>query len=126
MNRTPPLLLLFGALLSLNGCYLLKQGTYLLSYSARARPIEKVLAGSPGSPGSPEVEEMLLSVQEIRLYATEVIGLQANRNYTRYLELDRDYVVDVVTACRADRAAPKSPGRYGRQSGLSRSTLLVL
>jgi predicted aminopeptidase len=41
-------------------------------------------------------------VGEIRRYATEVIGLQTNRNYTRYLELDRDYVVDVVTACAAD------------------------
>jgi predicted aminopeptidase len=87
----------------LNGCYLLKQGTYVVSYASRARSIEKVLAGDclPA-----EVRGMLQTVQEIRRYAEEQIGLQANRNYTRYVELDRDYVVEVVTACPADSFTP--------------------
>jgi predicted aminopeptidase len=45
-------------------------------------------------------------VQEIRRYAVEEIGLEQNKNYTRYLELDKDYIVDVVTACAADSFTP--------------------
>jgi predicted aminopeptidase len=87
----------------LNGCYLLKQGTYLLSYNARARPVEKVLA--QGSINWDE-EAMLRLAQEIRRYAEQEIGLVQNNNYTRYLELDRDYLADVVTACAADSFTP--------------------
>jgi predicted aminopeptidase len=87
----------------LGGCYLLKQGTYLVSYASRARSIEKVLAGDP-IPA--EERRMLHTVQEIRRYAEERIGLQSNMNYTRYLELERDYVVEVVTACPADSFSP--------------------
>jgi predicted aminopeptidase len=96
-------LLILGIFPLIGGCYLLKQGTYLLSYNARARSIEKVLA--EGALGG-DVEEMLRTVQEIRRYAVEQIGLEQNRNYTRYLELDKDYVVDVVTACAADSFSP--------------------
>jgi predicted aminopeptidase len=100
--RTTALLLL-GIFPLLGGCYLLKQGTYLLSYNSRSRPIEKVLAE-----GSLEEDEeaMLRTVQEIRRYAVEELGLEQNRNYTRYLELDKDYVVDVVSACAADSFTP--------------------
>jgi predicted aminopeptidase len=96
--------LLFLALVcSISGCYLLKQGSYLLSYNARARSIEKLL--SRGSLET-DVQTMLRTVQEVRRYATEEIGLEGSRNYTRYLELDRDYVVDVVTASARDSFTP--------------------
>jgi predicted aminopeptidase len=81
----------------------LKQGTYLLSYNSRSRPIEKVLAEESISG---DVGVMLSMVQEIRRYAVEEIGLEDNKNYTRYLELDRDYLVDVVSACTADSFTP--------------------
>jgi predicted aminopeptidase len=96
-------LLILGIFPLIGGCYLLKQGTYLLSYNSRSRPIEKVLAD--GSVGG-DAEAMLRTVQEIRRYAVEEIGLEQNRNYTRYLELDKDYIVDVVTACAADSFTP--------------------
>ncbi|UCG00110.1 MAG: aminopeptidase [Spirochaetaceae bacterium] len=95
------LILILPSLFS--GCYLLKQGTYLLSHNARSRSIERVLAADSISP---DAKEMLRSVQEIRRYAVEEIGLERNRNYTRYTELDRDYVLDVVTACNADSFTP--------------------
>lgn len=82
---------------------MLKQGTYLLSYNSRSRPIEKVLAEESISG---DVGVMLSMVQEIRRYAVEEIGLDDNKNYTRYLELDRDYLVDVVSACTADSFTP--------------------
>jgi len=81
----------------------LKQGTYLLSYNSRSRPIEKILAEESISG---DVGVMLSMVQEIRRYAVEEIGLEDNKNYTRYLELDRDYLVDVVSACTADSFTP--------------------
>ncbi|MBN2551767.1 MAG: aminopeptidase [Spirochaetales bacterium] len=103
MKRAGYLLVILALVPSIGGCYLLKQGTYLLRYNGRSRSIDKVLArGSV----SGDVEAMLRCVQEIRRYAVEEIGLEKNRNYTRYVELDRDYVVDVVTACEADSFTP--------------------
>jgi predicted aminopeptidase len=96
-------LVILGVVPLLSGCYLLKQGTYLLSYNARSRPIEKVLSAGTASG---EEAEMLRAVQEIRCYAVDQIGLEQNRNYTRYLDLDKDYLVDVVTACAADSFTP--------------------
>jgi predicted aminopeptidase len=103
MKRTALRLIPLCFFLLFSGCYLLKQGTYLLSYNSRSRPIEKVLA--EGSIKG-DVGVMLNMVQEIRRYAVEEIGLEDNRNYTRYLELDRDYLVDVVSACTPDSFTP--------------------
>ncbi len=103
MRRTALLLIPLCLLPLFSGCYLLKQGTYLLNYNSRSRPIEKVLAQESISG---DVGVMLSMVQEIRRYAVEEIGLEDNRNYTRYLELDRDYLVDVVSACTADSFTP--------------------
>jgi predicted aminopeptidase len=99
----PTALLLLGIFPLISGCYLLKQGTYLLSYNSRSRPIDKVL--EEGS-ASAEAEAMLRTVQQIRSYATERLGLEQNKNYTRYVELDKEYIVDVVTACQADSFTP--------------------
>ena len=41
-------------------------------------------------------------VTDIRLFAMEELGLKASKNYTRYVELDRDYLAAVVSACAAD------------------------
>ena len=103
MRRTTLLLIPLCLLPLFSGCYLLKQGTYLLNYNSRSRPIEKVLAQESISG---DVGVMLSMVQEIRRYAVEEIGLEDNRNYTRYLEMDRDYLVDVVSACTADSFTP--------------------
>jgi len=103
MKRTAALLIPLCFFPLFSGCYLLKQGTYLLNYNSRSRPIEKILAEESNSG---DVGVMLSMVQDIRRYAVEEIGLEENRNYTRYLELDRDYLVDVVSACEADSFTP--------------------
>jgi predicted aminopeptidase len=103
MKRTAVLIIPLCFFPLFSGCYLLKQGTYLLSYNSHSRPIEKVLAEESKNS---DVGVMLSMVQEIRRYAVEEIGLVDNRNYTRYLELDRDYLVDVVSACAADSFSP--------------------
>lgn len=76
--------------------YLLKQGGYLYHYSRGAVNIEALL-DSPSTPD--DTRQFLLSVKEIRRFAVERIGLRDNGNYTRYRSMDRDWLVDVVSAC---------------------------
>lgn len=79
----------------LGGCYLVKQGTYLVSYNLKTRPIDRFLT-------DPSLDEdtrrLLLTVQDVKAFATEELGLASGRNYTRYVELDRTYLADVVSA----------------------------
>jgi len=97
------LLLALASLLALQGCYLLKQGAAILSCNCQARDIERMLQ-EPGL--APELRQTLLLVLEIKRYAVETLGLKENRNYTRYVALERKYLVDVVSACAKDRFQP--------------------
>jgi predicted aminopeptidase len=95
--RAAGLLLLVALLLS--GCYLAKQGYYLVSYSLKAEDIEKVLARKDTPAG---VRKLLDLVLDVRRFGVEQIGLKENRNYTTYVSIDKDYLVDVVSACADD------------------------
>jgi predicted aminopeptidase len=79
----------------LGGCYLVKQGTYLVSYNLRTKPIDRLLS-------DPALNEdtrlLLLTVQDVKAFAVEELGLASGRNYTRYADLDREYLADVVSA----------------------------
>ncbi len=88
---------------ALSGCYLAKQGAYILRYQLASRPVSRLLARDRLSPGE---REFLLRVREIRRFAVEEIGLKANRNYTRYVRVNRSYLVDVVSASARDRFEP--------------------
>ena len=91
--------LLLGASTLCSGCYTLKQGTTMLGYLGRAVPLEELAQGESVS------EEELLFVQrvkDIRRFAMEELGLKESKNYTRYVELDRDYLAAVVSACAKD------------------------
>ena len=89
----PLLVLLFS--FGFSGCYVLKQGTILLSYQSRAEPVEELLAKQDLDPGT---REFLARVQDIRSFATGKLGLSANSNYTRYVELDQGHLAYVVSA----------------------------
>src|SRR5208337_4692802 len=87
----------------LSGClselgYLGKQGQYLWKYSSGTEPIE-VLLRSPSTPA--DTRDFLLRVSEIKSFAVGTVGLRNNDNYTRYRDIDRDHLVDVVSACDA-------------------------
>ena len=71
----------------------------MLSYLGRAVPLEDLTEGP-----SPTEEDLLFvqRVQNIRRFAMEDLGLEASRNYTRYVELDRNYLVAVVYASADD------------------------
>ncbi len=83
----------------LSGCYVLKQGTRLLSYELRAEDIERVLA-DPAT--TPEVRRLLELVRDVRRFGVAEIGLSEDRNYTTYVSIDKDHLVDVVSATADD------------------------
>ena len=94
---------LAAGVLFVSGCasqagYLIKEGSALLKYSTGARPVASLLS-DPSTPA--DTRQFLLDVQSIRAFATTQIGLKSNDNYTRYKEVDRDHLVDVVQACDA-------------------------
>ena len=90
---------IMGISLLCSGCYTLKQGTTMIGYLNRARPLEDIEKESGSSP-----EDILFvkRVNEIRRFAMEELGLKESKNYTRYVELDRDYLAAVVSACAKD------------------------
>ncbi|MCL2184198.1 MAG: aminopeptidase [Chitinispirillia bacterium] len=91
----PPVIILILC----NGCYLAKQGTGLLGYQFRTVPINKMLRDSSTAP---ETKEFLNRVLDIRSFAIDSLGLKRNKNYLKYVHAGRDYMVDVLVACKDD------------------------
>lgn len=89
------LLMIVGCLAMLQGCYLLKQGSYLLRYTGKATDNRKILEAS-GTPAS--TRRFLERVEDISAYAVNELGLEKNKNYSRYVEIDRDFLAYVVSA----------------------------
>lgn len=92
-----------AVLLMMSGCatqvgYLAKQGTYLLRDSSGTRDAKAMIA-DPATPD--DTRQFLVRVSDIKAFAVGTVGLKNNANYTRYKELGRDHLVDVVQACDA-------------------------
>jgi predicted aminopeptidase len=88
-----------------SGCYTLKQGAVMLGYLGRAVPLESLLDGPEAADAGSTAEEDRLFVErihDIRRFAMEELGLRESKNYTKYVELDRDYLAAVVSASAAD------------------------
>ena len=83
-----------------SGCYTLKQGTTMLGYLNRAMPLEDLAARD--SADAEENRRFVMQVMEIRRFAAEELGLKESKNYTRYVELDRNYLAAVVSASAKD------------------------
>lgn len=75
--------------------YILKQGTYLLKYNARAENINQILK-KKSTPD--DLKRFLLLVNDIRGFAIDSIELSKNSNYSTYVKIDKPYLVDVVSA----------------------------
>ncbi|HEY9594120.1 MAG TPA: aminopeptidase, partial [Spirochaetia bacterium] len=89
--------------LLLAGCttqigYLAKQGSYLLRDSTGTRAATALIA-DPSTPD--DTRELLQRVKDVKTFAVHDVGLKDNANYTRYKEISRDHLVDVVQACDA-------------------------
>jgi len=83
-----------------SGCYTLKQGVTMLGYLNRSVPLEKIAEGE-ASP-IPDSENFVRRVHDIRRFASEELGLTMTKNYTRYVQLDRNYLAAVVSASAKD------------------------
>jgi predicted aminopeptidase len=79
-----------------SGCYTLKQGVTMLGYLNRAVPLEEA------APEVPDGDDFVQRVRDIRHFAAEELGLAMSKNYTRYVQLDRDYLAAVVSASAKD------------------------
>ncbi|MDR2728432.1 MAG: aminopeptidase [Chitinispirillales bacterium] len=82
-----------------NGCYLMKQGGAFMGQQMSAKSIDKMLKRD--DTGN-ELREFFLLIREIRAFAADSIGLKNNNNYKKYVKVERDYIVNVVTASRDD------------------------
>ncbi|MCK4803346.1 MAG: aminopeptidase [Spirochaetes bacterium] len=100
IKKAVHILLAVMVLAVLNQCYLSKQGAYLLRYNSRTEDIDTVLNNGNLPEDS---RNMLMLVKEIKEYAVKEIGLKDDKNYTRYVMIEKDYLVDVVSACEKDR-----------------------
>ncbi|GMO13305.1 MAG: aminopeptidase [Treponemataceae bacterium] len=87
------LILLVLLLFLCSACYTLKQGTQMLGYLRRAVPLEKL---------PPSDADFAARIYDIRRFASEELGLKPTKNYTKYVEIDRDYLCAVVSACAKD------------------------
>jgi predicted aminopeptidase len=90
---------LLGCCALFSGCYTLKQGSALLGYLSRAVPLESLLEDA--SPGDADAE-FVRRVADIRRFALEELGLRKTSNYTKYVDIDRDYLAAVVSASADD------------------------
>jgi predicted aminopeptidase len=89
-------LILVGFSLLCSGCYTLKQGAVMLGYLRRAYPLDNLAGG-------PEEDALFAAlVKDIRAFAVVELGLNETKNYTRYVDIDRDYLAAVVSASAKD------------------------
>jgi len=75
----------------LSGCYTIKQGVTLLKFINSAKPLEKV-----------DDKEFVQLVTDIRVFAMNELGLSMSKNYTQYVDIDRNYLAAVVSASAKD------------------------
>jgi predicted aminopeptidase len=102
---------LLAICVALTGCYTLKQGSVMLGYLSRAVPLESLSGtGDTGEAGNDSAEaseieknrRFVAQVQDIRRFAIEELGLKMSKNYTRYVQIDRNYLAAVVSASAKD------------------------
>ena len=103
MKEKSVLLFVCGVVLFfLPGCYYLNQGSTLLKYHCAAVS-NKTLLADTATPA--DVKKFLSAVEDIRGFAVDKIGLNKNKNFSSFVKVDRDYLVDNVYAARADTFA---------------------
>lgn len=69
----------------------------------RAKPIEEIVQSEKTSP---RLKNLLAEIPSIKAYG-ELHGLKPTANYSDYVQLDRPYVVYVVSACEELKFKPK-------------------
>jgi predicted aminopeptidase len=106
---TGALIILLGSTF-FSGCYTLTQGAAMLGYLNRAIPLESLATESTAESAEGLAGDSPAAfagrVRDIRRFAMEDLGLRESKNYTRYVDIDRDYLAAVVSACARDSFSP--------------------
>ncbi|GMO28978.1 MAG: aminopeptidase [Termitinemataceae bacterium] len=80
-------------------CYTLKQGGIMLGYLHSAEPLESLLTGIEQDSEEYQKNKIFVdNINSIRKFAIEDLGLKSTKNYTKYVEIDRDYLAAIVSA----------------------------
>ena len=75
----------------------------MLGYLSRARPLESLSEQKDGDGAEAEKNRLFVQrIHDIRKFAKDELGLDLGKNYTRYVQIDRDYLAAVVSASAAD------------------------
>lgn len=83
------------AMVSVSGCYYVHAARGQLELMTSREPIDELIA-DPSTPAA--LRARLVLVQRARRFAVDELGLPDNRSYSRYVDLDRDYVLVNVFA----------------------------
>ncbi len=93
------ILILTVIIILLSGCYYISEGYNLLTTYSKAKDIDKII--EKGNISEDE-KEFFLIIKKIKDYAVNNLGLKKNKNYSKYIRIDKNYLVDIVTACDSD------------------------
>ena len=77
-------------------CWYVRQASFFIGERLESRPLASI-ASKPGADA--RLVSFAATVEAIRSFGIDELGLKPTSNYTRYVVLDRDYVADVVQAC---------------------------
>ncbi len=83
----------------LSSCWYAKQATRFLADRAKAVPLDRAAGDSAAQPS---VAALIDAVEAIRRFSVAGAGLSPTKSYTRYVDTDKGYVADVVSACADD------------------------
>jgi predicted aminopeptidase len=75
-------------------CYTLKQGGIMLGYLHSGVSLESL---AEKDSGDAEMLAFIANIADIRAFAKE-LGLKDTKNYTKYVQIDRDYLAAIVSA----------------------------
>ncbi len=85
--------------LFLQGCYLTTQGWHLLVEQTQAVPIERLLDDNEITTAE---RNFFTEIEAIHASARDILGLENDKNYRKYIKTDRKFSVLVVSATRKD------------------------
>jgi predicted aminopeptidase len=94
-RKIPSYILLASCVIMLNCCYMAKQGIYFVKINSRAVSTEKLYKKS-ATPD--DVKQFIVKVNRILDFAADSIGLNRNSNFRKYIQTDKDHIVDVLYA----------------------------
>lgn len=92
-------LLLFFCRVAIVDAYLIKQGVHLLSDQRKAVKITRLLEKTDLPADD---RRFFYLIDDIKKFASSAIGLELNKNYTTYVETDKDYLITVIFASKPD------------------------